>query len=174
MSGSPDSIRLVGEQDLLRIARLPRGTWGGWDRNGHYAPKENGLYSEADVVSVVVFGLLADAVPLREAGIAWRDGGGAIVQACLALPLEGCERIAVVLDTHSLRVVVASSAGELFDWIHAPVPAPRAWVALPVGEVVREARRGFWLYAKPAAELAQDGRRKASAKAKGDAKSHRN
>src|ERR1700742_424718 len=114
MSGSPDSIRLVGEPDLLRIARLSRGTWSGWDRNGHYALNENGLYSEADVISVVVFGLLADAVPLQEAGIAWRGGGAPIVQACLALSLEGDERIAIVLDTHSLRVTAAASAEELF------------------------------------------------------------
>lgn len=175
MSGSPDSIRLVGEQDLLRLARLPRGTWSGWDRNGHYAPNRRGLYSEADVVSVVLFGLLADAVPLREAGIAWRDGGGAIVEACLGLPLEGSEQIAIALDSHSLRVALVSSGGELFDWIHTPVPAPRPWIALPVGEIVREARRGFWLYAKPAAQLVRDGRRKASAQAKkGARKTRRN
>src|ERR1700754_222914 len=109
MSGSPDSIRFVGEQDLLRLARLPRGTWSGWDRNGHYEPNESGLYSEADVVSVVLFSLLADAMPLREAGIAWQRGGAAIIEACLALPLEGCERIAIVLDTLSLQISVALS-----------------------------------------------------------------
>jgi len=166
MSGSPDSIRLIGEQDLLRLARLPRGTWSGWDRNGHYAPNESGLYSEADVVSVVLFGLLADAVSLREAGMAWRNGGTAVVEVCLGLPLDGNERIAVVLDTHSLRITVASSGEEIFDRIHESVPAPRPWIALPVGEIVEEARKGFWLFAKPAAELARDGRRKASAQTK--------
>lgn len=166
MSGSPDSIRLVGEQDLLRLARLSRGTWSGWDRNGHYGPNENGLYSEADVVSVVLFGLLGDAVSLRDAGIAWRAGGAEIVEACLALPLDGRERIAIVLDTHSLGMTTVSSGEELFEYIHARVPAPRPWVALPVGEILGEARKGFWLHAKPAAELARDRRRKASAPAK--------
>lgn len=170
MSRSPDSIRLVGEQDLLRLARLSRGTWSGWDRNGHYAPNENALYSEADVVSVVLFGLLGGAVPLRDAGIAWKSGGAPIVDACLALPLDGPDRIAIVLDTHSLRVTAASSGEELFDRIHAQVPAPRPWVALPVGEIVREARQGFWLYAKPASELAGDGRRKAAAQTMKDTK----
>jgi hypothetical protein len=166
MSGSPDSIRLVGEQDLLRLARLSRGTWSGWHRNGHYAPNKSGLYSEADVVSVVLFGLLGDAASLRDAGIAWRASGAEIVEACLALQLNGRHQIAIVLDTHSLAMTAVSSGEELFECINVRVPAPRPWVALPVGEIVKEAREGFWLYAKPAAELTKDGRRKASATSK--------
>jgi hypothetical protein len=160
VNASTDSIRVVGEKDLLRLARVPRGTWNAWIRNGHFQGSPTGLYGEGEVVSATVFNVLAEAIALRDAGIAWRDCGEAISEACIRLPPDGDEPLVLVVDVHALDGTAVTSASELFSVIHDRVPSPRGWIAIPIAALAREARRGFWRHAKSAADLAKDGRRK--------------
>jgi hypothetical protein len=163
MNASTDSIRVVGEKDLLRLARVPRGTWNAWIRNGHFEDSETGLYGEVEVVSVTVFNVLAEAIALRDAGIAWRECGSTVSQACVRLEPDGEEPLVLVVDIHTLDGVTAATATELLAAVHSPVPSPRGWIAVPIAGLAREARRGFWKHAKSAIDLAQDGRRKVGA-----------
>lgn len=172
MSVSSDSIRVVGEKDLLDLARIARGTWSGWLRNGHFDGDPDGLYGENKVVATVVFNLLADALPIRKAAIAWRDCGEAVVTTCIRLGLEDHEPLVLVIDGHALSGVAARNSDELFSAVHAQMPSPRNWIVIPIADLVREARSGFWKRARPASELSKDKRRKApKRKAASDARS---
>ena len=160
VSVSSDSIRLVGERDLLELARVPRGTWSGWIRGGHFESSDSGLYGENEVVAVAIFNVLASALPIRKASIAWKDCGSAVTDACIQLRLEGDEPLVFAIDVHALDGAATGDAGELFALVHSPVPSPRGWIAIPIADLAREARRGFWKHAKPASELSRDGRRR--------------
>jgi len=160
MSVSSDSIRLVGEKDLLELARVPRGTWSAWVRNGHFEDSDNGLYGEIEVVAAAIFNVLASALPIRKASIAWRDCGTAVTGACIQLRLDGDDPLVFAIDVHALDGAATGDPSELFDLLHSPVPSPRGWIAIPIADLVREARRGFWKHAKPASELTRDRRRR--------------
>lgn len=160
MSASSDSIRVVGEKVLLKLARVPRGTWNGWVRQDHFEDSDDSLYGEREVVSAAIFNLVAEALAVKEAAIAWRDCGPAVIDSCIKLPLDGDDPLVLVIDTHALGGGAAASPEELFEFVHSPVPSPRGWIVVPIAAVVREARRGFWKHAKPASEFARDGRRK--------------
>lgn len=160
MSVSSDSIRLVGEKDLLELARVPRGTWSAWVRNGHFEDSDNGLYDEAEVIAAAIFNVLADTLPLRKASIAWRGCGSAVTGACVQLRLDGDDPLVFAIDVHALEGSAVGDPGELFDLVHSPVPSPRGWIAMPIADLAREARRGFWKHARPASELTRDRRRR--------------
>jgi hypothetical protein len=160
MSTSSDSIRVVGEKDLLKLARVPRGTWNGWIRQEHFEGNDSGLYGEREVISVAVFNIVTDALSVREAAIAWRDCGSAVVNSCIQLPLDGEEPLVLVIDAHALDGAAAASPEELFDAVHSLVPSARGRIAIPIAALAREARRGFWKRARAASDLAQDKRRK--------------
>lgn len=160
MSAPSDSIRVVGEKDLLDLARIPRGTWSGWLRKGHFESNPDGLYGEAEVVSAVVFNLVADALPVRKAAIAWEDCGAAVVGSCVGLKLDTDEPMVLVIDGHALVGVAAESPDELFRAVHQQKPSPRNWIVVPIAALVREARSGFWKRARPASELRKDKRRR--------------
>jgi len=160
VSVSSDSIRLVGEKDLLELARVPRGTWSAWVRNGHFEDSDNGLYGEIEVVAAAIFNVLASALPIRKASIAWKDCGSAVTGACIQLRLDGDDPLVFAIDVHALDGAATGDASELFDLVHSPVPSPRGWIAIPIADLAREARRGFWKHAKPASELTRDKRRR--------------
>ena len=111
MSVSSDSIRLVGEKDLLDLARVPRGTWSGWIRGGHFESSDSGLYGENEVVAVVIFNVLASALPIRKASIAWKDCGSAVTGACVQLRLDGADPLVLAIDVHALDGVATGDAG---------------------------------------------------------------
>ncbi len=171
MSVSSDSIRLVGEKDLLDLARVPRGTWSGWIRGGHVESSDSGLYGENEVVAVVIFNVLASALPIRKASIAWKDCGSAVTGACVQLRLDGADPLVLAIDVHALDGVATGDPSELFDLLHSPVPSPRGWIAIPIADLAREARRGFWKHAKPASELSRDGRRRTAKRNTGSSSS---
>lgn len=160
MSTSSDSIRVVGEKDLLELARIPRGTWSAWARKGHFEDSASGLYGESEVISAAVFNLLADALLPRNAAIAWKDCGQAVVHACLQLPLDSEECLVLVVDSHLLDGAVATKPEELFEIVNGHVTSPRGWITFPIAALAREARRGFWKRARPASDLVRDKRRK--------------
>jgi hypothetical protein len=160
VSVSSDSIRLVGEKDLLELARVPRGTWSAWIRNEHFEDSDSGLYGEAEVVAAAIFNVLASALPIRKASIAWRDCGTAVTGACIQLRLDGDDPLVFAIDVHALDGAATGDPSKLFDLLHSPVPSPRGWIAIPIADLVREARRGFWKHAKPASELTRDRRRR--------------
>lgn len=160
MSVSSDSIRLVGEKDLLELARVPRGTWSAWIRNEHFEDSDSGLYDEAAVVEAVIFNALTGVMPLRKASIVWRGCGSEMTRICIQLPLDGDGPLVFVIDAHALEGAAAGTPGDLFDLVHSPVPSPRGWIAIPIAGLVCEARRGFWKHAKSASELSRDRRRR--------------
>ena len=167
MNAYTDSIRVVGEKDLLRLARVPRGTWNAWIRNGHFEDTATGLYGEDEVVSAAVFNVLAEALALRDAGIAWRSCGAVVSDACVRLPPEGDEPLVLAVDAHTLDGAAVASADDLFTAIHSPVPSPRSRTVIPVAALAREARRGFWKLAKPATELAKTAGERSTGQRKG-------
>jgi hypothetical protein len=83
-----------------------------------------------------------------------------VTGACVQLRLDGDDPLVFAIDIHALDGAATGDPGELFDLVHSPVPSPRGWIAIPIADIVREARRGFWKHAKPASELTRDKRRK--------------
>jgi hypothetical protein len=83
-----------------------------------------------------------------------------VIDACVQLRLDGDDPLVFAIDVHALDGAATGDAGELFDLVHSPVPSPRGWIAIPIADLAREARRGFWKHAKPASELSRDGRRR--------------
>ena len=72
MDTSADSIRVVGEGDLLDLGRVARSTWKNWVRQGLVDDHVDGLYGERDVIEAAVVRLVVEAVGLRAAAAAWR------------------------------------------------------------------------------------------------------
>jgi hypothetical protein len=155
-----DSIRVVGQADLLQLARVARSTWNHWIKEGVVGESGRQLYDEAEVVEAVVVGLLVDALDPRRAKAAWLAAREEVVSACLALPLDEPADLTAVIDLHEWRLTLARGPDELHGAVRAPAPFPRGRVAIALADVAQEARRGFWTRAQPAAELSKDKRRK--------------
>jgi hypothetical protein len=165
MNVVPDSIRLVGEADLLELAHVGRGAWNGWIKNGHVSPSATALYTEQDVIHVTVLKLLGDSLPMSKAAIAWRDCEIAVIQCCANHGLEEEETpLDLVVDFQTLATIPAEGAQDLFDAVHSPVPGPRGRLVIPLSAVVQEARTSFWRRARPASDFATDKRRKPAAR----------
>jgi hypothetical protein len=165
MNIPPDSIRLVGEADLLELAGVGRGAWNGWIKNGHVTPSETALYTEQDVIHVTVLKLLGDSLPMSKAAIAWRDCETALIQCCASRGLEQEEvPLDLVVDLQTLAADPTEGAQSLFDTIHSPAPTPRGRLVIPISAIVQEARASFWRRARPASDFATDGRRKPAAR----------
>lgn len=164
MNVVPDSIRLVGEADLLELARVGRGAWNGWIKNGHVSPPATALYTEQDVIHVTVLKLLGDSLPMSKAAIAWRDCETAVIQSCANHGLEEEAPLDLVVDLQTLAAYPAGGAQDLFDAVHSPVPAPRGRLVIPLSAVVQEARASFWRRARPASDFETDRRRKPAAR----------
>jgi hypothetical protein len=164
MNIDADSIRLVGEADLLDLARVGRGAWNGWIKNGHVSPSANALYTEQDVIHVTVLKLLGDSLPMSKAAIAWRDCETAVIQRSANRGLEDETPLDLVVDLQTLAAHPAEGAQDLFDAVHTPVPGPRGRLVIPLSAVVQEARASFWRRARPASDFATDRRRKPAAR----------
>jgi hypothetical protein len=164
MNIDPDSIRLVGEADLLELAHVGRGAWNGWIKNGHVSPSPTGLYAEQDVIHVTVLKLLGDSLPMSKAAIAWRDCEATVTQCCANRGLEDEDPVDLVVDLQTLAAHLAEGSRDLFNKIHRPVPGPRGHLVIPLSAVVQEARASFWRRARPASDFATDKRRKPAAR----------
>lgn len=164
MNIDPDSIRLVGEADLLELARVGRGAWNGWIKNGHVSPSATALYTEQDVIEATVLKLLGDSLPMSKAAIAWRDCEVAVIQCYANRGLEDEAPLDVVVDLQTLSAYLAEGPRDLFDVVHSPVPGPRGHLVIPTSAVVQEARASFWRRARPASEFTTDKRRKTAAR----------
>lgn len=156
-----DSIRVVGEQDFLGVIHVARATWQYWDRQGLVTTPETGLFGEEDVVDGVVAGLLASALDLTTAISCWQSAREGVIGACLRLPLdEHAVRLDAVVDPHTLSVQLTSSADDLLSATTAAATFTRHWIVLPLGPLTQEARRAFWVRARPPKEMARDRRRR--------------
>jgi hypothetical protein len=162
MDTSPDSIRLVGEGDLLALARVARSTWKNWARQGLVEERDDGLYGERDVIEAVVVRLIVEAVGLRAATAAWGPVRQLALQR-LEPPQADPAEVRTVIDSHTWQLVVATDADELLEELRRTTPFPRGRVVVPVGPAVAEARSAFWPRAAPARDLRRDRRRRAPA-----------
>jgi hypothetical protein len=161
MGTSPDSIRVVGEADLLDLGRVARSTWQNWLKQGVLVGSRGGLHGEAEVAEVVVLGLLVAAVELRRAKAIWPICRDRVVQECVALPLDEDAHLDAVVDLHTWELQLARDAAELHAATRARAAFPRGRLVLPLAASVSEARRGFWIRAVPERDLAADKRRRA-------------
>lgn len=164
MNIDADSIRFIGEADLLELARLGRGAWNGWIKNGHVSQSATALYTEQDVIHVTVLKLVSDSLSMSKAAIAWRDCETAVIQRCATRGLEDEAPLDLVVDLQTLAAHPAEGAQDLFNLVHSPVPGPRGHLVIPLSAVVQEARAGFWRRARPASDFATDRRRKSAAR----------
>lgn len=160
MDASADSIRVVGEVDLLDLARVARSTWKNWARQGLVEEPEDGLFGERAVIEAVVVQLLVDAVGLRAAIAAWRTTGDMVLQQLDATVGAPPDEIRLLMDLHSWGLVLAPAAEALLNELRRPAPFPRGQVVVTVGPAVAEARNGFWVRALPASRLRRDRRRR--------------
>jgi hypothetical protein len=161
MGASADSIRVVGEADLLELGRVARSTWQNWVKKDALQESDDGFYNEEDAVEVVVLGLLIAGVELRRATPVWRASANQVLSECLGLPLEGPADLFAVVDVHTWELHVARNADELYHAARAPSTFPRARLVIPLAAAVQEVRRAFWIRAMSQSELAADKRRKA-------------
>jgi hypothetical protein len=169
MGTSADSIRVVGEADLLDLARVARTTWQNWVRKGVIEDSDVGVYREDDVAEVVTVTLLVDGVGLRRARAIWPASREHVIGAGLALDLEEPGDLLLVVDPYSWETELCSTANELWRMIGEPLDPPRARIVVPVAARIQAARRAFWTRAQPVPELAKDRRRRARAGKKGGA-----
>jgi hypothetical protein len=88
MDASADSIRVVGEADLLQIARLARSTWKNWCKRGLLREAPGGLYGEDAVVATVVGGMVVQALGLRRGIAVWARVQDRVVADLIAQPLD--------------------------------------------------------------------------------------
>ena len=102
MNIDPDSIRLVGEADLLKLVGLGRGAWNGWVKSAHVSQSSDGLYREQDVIELAVLRLMADWMPMAKAVITWRDCQADLISRCTERRLDDDRAIDLVVDLHTL------------------------------------------------------------------------
>jgi hypothetical protein len=164
MGTSADSIRVVGEADLLELARVARSTWQNWIAKGVLEPSPDGLHREAEVVEVVVLALLIPLLDLRAAKAVWRGCRERVLDESLALDLERPDDLDAVLDPHTWELRLARDPSELYTASRADTAFPRGRLVLPLAATVREARRAFWMRAASPRELARDKRRRSGAR----------
>jgi hypothetical protein len=157
---SPDSIRVVAEPEMLKLARTARSTWRNWIKKGSLEEPKDGLYRESDVLEVLVFAMVVSAMGLSTATVVWRRSGKLTVAECQRLPLDRDVKLTLVVDTHGLDVRLTRTARELESAVAQQLPVPRAHVCVRVGAVVQEARQVFWTLAAKPSDLASDGRRR--------------
>lgn len=162
MNVDPDSIRLVGEADLLELAGLGRGAWNGWVKSDHVSQSSDGLYREQDVIELAVLRLMAGWMPMQKAVIAWRDCQADLIARCGDHRLDEEPPIDLVVDLHTLAAHCVDGPQELFDRLHAPVPSPRATIVIALGGVIHELRAAFWRRARPASDFVGDKRRRSA------------
>lgn len=162
MNLDPDSIRLVGEVDLLELTGMGRGAWNGWVKSDHVSQSSDGLYREQDVIELAVLKLMADWMPMAKAVIAWRDCQADLISRCVDRRLDDDPSIDLVVDLHTLAADCVEGPQDLFDRLHAPVPSPRATIVIALGPLIHELRAAFWRRARPAPDFAGDKRRKSA------------
>ena len=165
MDASPDSIRVVGEADLLDLGRVPRSTWKNWARQGLVDEHKDGLYGERDVIEAVVVRLVVEAVGLRAATAAWRPAREAVLGRLESAEASDPAEVRTVIDSHLWQLVVTSDAEALLAELRRTTPFPRGRVVVTIGPAVAEARTAFWARAAPARDLRRDRRRRATKKA---------
>jgi len=170
MGNTADSIVVVGERDLLHIARVARSTWQNWVKKGLVSETSDGRYGEREVIRTAVAALVVSALDLPRAKLVLDAIGGSAEETCLRLKLDGDDLSDVVIDLHSFSAVLVSDATSLSAAVHAPVVTPRPYVLVPLAETARDARRVFRRLAAPRKALAGDGRRKRVAREVGRAR----
>jgi hypothetical protein len=162
MNIDPDSIRLVGEADLLELVGLGRGAWNGWVKSDHVSQSSDGLYREQDVIELAVLRLMADWMPMAKAVISWRDCQADLISRCTERRLDDDRAIDLVVDLHTLGADCVEDPQDLFDRLHAPVPSPRAKIVIVLGPIIHELRAAFWRRARPASDFVADKRRRSA------------
>lgn len=160
MDTSADSIRVIGEADLLDIARIARSTWKNWIAQELIDEPADGLYGESKLLEAVVVALLVSALDLRRAKAVWASARGTALDHCAQLAPDGT--LHGVIDLHTWEMSMASGARAVFAAVRRPRPFPRGYVVVDLGEIIPEARAAFWKRAGPAAALKADRRRKSN------------
>jgi hypothetical protein len=156
MDTSADSIRVVGEADLLDLARVARSTWKHWIKVDLVDEPKDGLYREADVVEAVVVSLLVPSLGLRRATGVWRAARTDALSEVRTL----ASSLHLVIDLHTWELRLAKDARELYACVAGRPSFPRGYVVVDLSQVVPEAREAFWNRAEPASTLKKDERRR--------------
>jgi hypothetical protein len=160
MGTSPDSIRRVGESDLLELARVARSTWQSWVRAGLVGQTSDGLYDESAVVELVIVAPMLSALDLRQAKSAWVPARQLSLRRAVARPLNGESLYVAVVDLHTWRLRVAITPQEVWSAIQEQTPFPRGRIVFDLGPSIAEGRSTYWSRAQPSADLLKDRRRK--------------
>lgn len=157
MDASPDSIRVVGEADLLALARVARSTWRNWIKQGVLVPPKDALYRETDIIEAVLVATVIDALDLRLAAATWPMVGERLAHAVAAARTE--RGVFLIADPFDWGMEIRVGANELASAVRQRVASPRSYVVVEVGAIVAEARNAFWKRARPTREFAADRRR---------------
>lgn len=165
MDTSPDSIRVIGEGDLLELGRVARSTWKHWARQGLVDDREDGLYGERDVIEAVVVRLVVEAVGLRAATAAWRPTRETVLGRLKSAKAIESAEVWTVIDSHTWQLVVTTDAEALLEELRRTTPFPRGRVVVTIGPAVAEARTAFWARAAPGRDLRRDRRRRTTSRA---------
>ena len=166
MDTSADSIRVVGEADLLELAKAARSTWHHWCTKGLLSQSDDGLYGERDVIEVLVAGMLVAALDVRRATAAWGAAREPVLETCAALAIAGDDTLDAVVDLYTLEIAIGRTPQEIEAVTHRVGAFWRGYLVLPLALSTREARRGFRTRAVSPSDLAKDKRRRAGRKAR--------
>lgn len=142
VSGPPDSIRFVYENELVRVSDVARSTRQNWAKNALLSEPTDGRYRERQVIEIVVVAQLVRALRrLPDVRIAWESAGAGVLDACAAITTE--DYLVAVMEPRLVRLTLARSARELGTALRPFEPT----VALPLARPVAEAREAFWRFA---------------------------
>src|SRR4051812_4264920 len=156
MDASPDTFRVVGEADLLEMARVARSTWKNWAQSGLVDEPANGLYDEGAVVEAVGVSLLVQGLELRPAATAWRAARAAALDALDAARAANPDDVRLVVDPYTWELVVTADESSLLQQLERRLVHPRSQIVISVGGVAAEARRAFATRSAPAVEFQSD------------------
>jgi hypothetical protein len=149
VTGLPDSIGWVHEDELVRITDVPRSTRQNWHRKSLLAESSDGRYREREVVEVVAVRQLVRALKrLDDVRQVWDSDGANVLAACATVSPE--EHLVALIEPRLLRLTLARSSEELGGALR---PFESA-VAVPLARAAAEARADFWRFAVTGEPLA--------------------
>jgi hypothetical protein len=140
MVDTPDRLHWVPEATALAICGVKRPTWTTWAKQNIVERPSDGAYGLDDVIRVALVAELRKVLGADEMAAAWRGlrrGGVADEVMRLVPTLHEDDRLDLVIEPESGRVVLATDDIELAHAVRHPT-APRPVIVLsPAAELCR-------------------------------------
>jgi DNA-binding transcriptional MerR regulator len=141
-----EDFRWVAEQRLLILVDLARSTLQSWIKERLLEPSDRGVFSENEVLEILLVAALRELFPLAETRSLWRnlrrDGKvGEYLQLSRLLTSDQ-QRLDLVVEPATGRVTFAPNTRSLLAAVRDD-QRPRTVHIVPMGSRILDARSGF-------------------------------